>query len=80
MNKIETNNKIKENDTKFNKEGIEYEINYIDEKWKFNKNNKKYKDNYYYNYHKDYKDNYKKNKNKHQKQYKNYNIFDEDKK
>ena len=60
------------NEQKYDKDGIEYEINYS------NKNNykydKKYKDNYYY------KDKYKNNnKNSfHKKVYKNYNIFDDD--
>ena len=84
LNKIENDNKINENKSQFNKDGIEYEINYIDQKWKYknNYNNKYYKDNYKDKYYyKDYKDNnYKKNKNKKQKQFKNYNIFDDEEK
>ena len=81
--KVEIKNDIKENDNKFNKDGIEYEINKIDQKWSKKFNNKYYKDDYYYN---DYnnKNNYKKkfnqNKNKNKKQYKNYNIFDDNEK
>ena len=81
--KVEIKNDIKENDNKFNKDGIEYEINKIDQKWSKKFNNKYYKDDYYY---KDYnnKNNYKKkynqNKNKNKKQYKNYNIFDDNEK
>jgi len=62
------------NEQKYDKDGIEYEINYS------NKNNNKYdkknKDNYYYK--EKYKNNNKNNFH-HKKVYKNYNIFDDDK-
>ena len=93
-NKIEQKNEPNKKDNQFNTVGIEYEINYIDQKWK-NKYNNYYKDKHdykdfknYKNYkdYKDYKDynhkdNYKKNKKyNNKKQFKNYNIFDDDEK
>ena len=57
------------NAQKYDKNGIEYEINYSN-----NNYDKKYKDKYYY------KDKHKSNKNNfHKKVYKNYNFFDDDK-
>ena len=56
------------NAQKYDKNGIEYEINYSN-----NNYDKKYKDKYY-------KDKHKSNKNNfHKKVYKNYNFFDDDK-
>ena len=59
---------------KYDKDGIEYEINYSNKN--NNKYDKKYKDNYYYK--EKYKNNNKNNFH-HKKEYKNYNIFDDDK-
>ena len=57
------------NAQKYDKNGIEYEINYSN-----NNYDKKYKDKFYY------KDKHKSNKNNfHKKVYKNYNFFDDDK-
>ena len=84
---LEIKNDKKENNNKFDMDGIEYEINKIDKKWRNKFNNKNYNDDYYYkDYNKDYKyknkNNYpkKNNQNKNKKQYKNYNIFDDEKK
>lgn len=71
------NNNKNNNEQKYDKDGIEYEINYSNKNYNnkySNKYDKKYKDNYYY------KDKYKNNnKNSfHKKVYKNYNIFDDD--
>ena len=63
------------NEQKYDKDGIEYEINYSN-KNNNNKYDKKYKDNYYYK--EKYKNNNKNNFH-HKKEYKNYNIFDDDK-
>ena len=63
------------NEQKYDKDGIEYEINYSN-KNNNNKYDKKYKDNYYYK--EKYKNNNKNNFH-HKKVYKNYNIFDDDK-
>ena len=62
------------NGQKYDKDGIEYEINYSNNNNYNNKYDKKYKDKHYY------KDKYKyNNKNSfHKKVYKNYNIFDDD--
>ena len=86
-NNLEIKDDKKENNNKFNMDGIEYEINKIDKKWRNKFNNKNYNDDYYYkDYNKDYKyknkNNYpkKNNQNKNKKQYKNYNIFDDEKK
>ena len=62
------------NEQKYDKDGIEYEINYSNKN--NNKYDKKYKDNYYYK--EKYKNNNKNNFH-HKKVYKNYNIFDDDK-
>ena len=62
------------NEQKYDKDGIEYEINYSNKN--NNKYDKKYKDNYYYK--EKYKNN-NKNSFHHKKVYKNYNIFDDDK-
>jgi len=76
-------NKIKSfnNDEKYDKNGIEYEINYSHaNSYNYNKNNynKKYKEKYFYN---DKHKNYKNNKNNfHKKVYKDYNIFDDNEK
>ena len=86
-NNLEIKDDKKENNNKFNMDGIEFEINKIDKKWRNKFNNKNYNDDYYYkDYNKDYKyknkNNYpkKNNQNKNKKQYKNYNIFDDEKK
>ena len=86
-NNLEIKDDKKENNNKFNMDGIEFEINKIDKKWRNKFNNKNYNDDYYYkDYNKDYKyknkNNYpkKNNQNKNKKQYKNYNIFDNEKK
>ena len=86
-NNLEIKEDKKENNNKFNMDGIEFEINKIDKKWRNKFNNKNYNDDYYYkDYNKDYKyknkNNYpkKNNQNKNKKQYKNYNIFDDEKK
>ena len=84
-NNLEIKDDKKENNNKFNMDGIEYEINKIDKKWRNKFNNKNYNDDYYYkDYNKDYKykNNYQKkyNQNKNKKQFKNYNIFDDEKK
>lgn len=60
------------NEQKYDKDGIEYEINYS------NKNNNKYDKKYKDNYKEKYKNN-NKNNFQHKKVYKNYNIFDDDK-
>ena len=85
-NNLEIKDDKKENN-KFNMDGIEFEINKIDKKWRNKFNNKNYNDDYYYkDYNKDYKyknkNNYQKkyNQNKNKKQFKNYNIFDDEKK
>ena len=62
------------NEQKYDKDGIEYEINYSNKN--NNKYDKKYKDNYYNK--EKYKNNNKNNFH-HKKVYKNYNIFDDDK-
>ena len=87
LTNLEIKNDKKENNNKFDMDGIEYEINKIDKKWRNKFNNKNYNDDYYYkDYNKDYKyknkNNYpkKNNQNKNKKQYKNYNIFDDEKK
>ena len=87
LTNLEIKNDKKENNNKFNMDGIEFEINKIDKKWRNKFNNKNYNDDYYYkDYNKDYKyknkNNYpkKNNQNKNKKQYKNYNIFDDEKK
>ena len=87
LTNLEIKNDKKENNNKFDMDGIEYEINKIDKKWRNKFNNKNYNDDYYYkDYNKDYKyknkNNYQKkyNQNKNKKQFKNYNIFDDEKK
>ena len=79
-NKIGNNNEKNEiinNEKKYSKDGIEIEINQINKNKYKNNYGKNYKDNYYYN--KKGSKNYKKHEH-HKKEYKNYNIFDDEEK